>query len=58
MGLLRMVLGAVVVWFVWRMLDGMLGGRGRQQPDRPQPKRRKPDDTNLGEYVDYEEIED
>jgi hypothetical protein len=58
MGLLRMVLGAVVVWFVWRMLDGMLGGRRRQAGQGPQPKRRKPDDERLGEYVDYEEIED
>lgn len=58
MGLLRMILGAVVVWFVWRMLDGFLSGQRKQAPQSPRPKRRKPNDERVGEYVDYEEIND
>ena len=60
MGLLRMIFGAIVVWFVWRLLDGFLGG-GRKPHPREQPKegpRRKPDDAKIGEYVDFEEIKD
>ena len=55
-----MIFGAIVVWFVWRLLDGFLGG-GRKPHPREQPKegpRRKPDDAKIGEYVDFEEIKD
>lgn len=58
MGLLRMVLGAVVVWFVWRLLDRLLSG-GQTKQQRPTPRRpRRPDDERLGEYVDFEEVDD
>jgi flagellar biosynthesis/type III secretory pathway M-ring protein FliF/YscJ len=58
MGLLRYIVGAIVVWFVWRTLDRLLGGGRRQAQDAPRRKKQRPDDERLGEYVDYEEIED
>ena len=58
MGLLRYIVGAMVVWFVWRTLDRMFGG-GRRTPQNPQRrKKQRPDGDRLGEYVDYEEIDD
>ena len=61
MGLLRMVVGAAVVWVVWRLLDGMLAGTRRPQHPRPsEPSRRPktPNDEKLGEYVDFEEVQE
>ena len=57
MGLLRMVLGAAVVWVVWRLLDGMLAGTRSAPAERP-TQRQKPDESRVGEYVDFEELED
>lgn len=61
MGLLRMVVGAAVVWVVWRLLDGMLSG-SRRPPHGPQPgparRSKTPNDEKLGEYVDFEEVEE
>ena len=58
MGLLRYIVGAIVVWFVWRTLDRLLGGGRRAAKDPPRRKPQRPDDERLGEYVDYEEIDD
>jgi hypothetical protein len=61
MGLMRMIFGAILVWFVWRLLDGFIGGRKPHASPKnrtpPNPKSR-PDDSQVGEYVEYEEIED
>ena len=55
----------VMVWFVWRWLDQMVGGgRRTQRPsgDRrrpsPSPREARPDDSKEGEYVDFEEVKD
>ena len=58
MGLLRYIVGAIVVWFVWRALDRLLGGGRRTQQEVPRRRKQRPDDERLGEYVDYEEIDD
>ncbi len=58
MGLLRYIVGAIVVWFVWRALDRLLGGGRRGQQEVPRRRKQRPDDERLGEYVDYEEIDD
>lgn len=58
MGLLRYIVGAIVVWFVWRALDRLLGGGRRTQEEAPRRRKQRPDDERLGEYVDYEEIDD
>lgn len=63
-GLLRTLLTLVTVWFVFRWLDRVFGMRRRNPAGRsgpmssPRPsKSRKPDDNQVGEYVDYEEID-
>ena len=64
-GLLRTLFYIVMVWFVWRWLDRLVGGGQRtQHPSgnarRPNPSRRdaRPDDSKEGEYVDFEEVKD
>ena len=64
-GLLRTLFYIVMVWFVWRWLDRLVGGgRQTQRPSsdtrRPNPSSRKvrPDDSQEGEYVDFEEVKD
>lgn len=71
MGLLRFIFYAVVVWFVWRLLDGWVVRSRHRDADRD---RDRYDDRNrgggggrggngrmredkLGEYVDYEEVD-
>jgi hypothetical protein len=68
-GLFRTLLTIVFVWFVFRWLDRMFGGGRRQRQtgagrSNPTPRsaggrgrRSKPDDNRVGEYVDYEEID-
>ena len=64
-GLLRTLFYIVMVWFVWRWLDRLVGGgRRTQRPSsdtrRPNPGNRevRPDDSKEGEYVDFEEVKD
>ena len=69
-GLIRTLGTVIMVWFVFRWLDRMFGGRRRrtrntdanQKPganaggnsaQAPQPK-----DTKLGDYIDFEEVDD
>lgn len=64
-GLLRTLLTIVFVWFVFRWLDRLFGSGGRsrkskqggRRPSRNAGKSRKPDDNRVGEYIDYEEID-
>ena len=60
-GLLRTLLSIVLVWFVFRWLDRMFSGnRNRNRNGNGNRNRgggRKPDDNRVGEYVDYEEID-
>ena len=71
-GLFRTLVGLVVAWFVFRFLDRMFGGRrssrgsgagsragrgaGAQGGADGRSKAAK--DDHLGEYVDYEEVEE
>lgn len=64
-GLLRTLFYIVMVWFVWRWLDRMVGGgRRTQRPSgetrrpSPSPREARPDDSKEGEYVDFEEVKD
>ena len=64
-GLLRTLFYIVMVWFVWRWLDRMVGGgRRMQRPSgdtrrpSPSPREARPDDSKEGEYVDFEEVKD
>ncbi|PCJ82611.1 MAG: hypothetical protein COA49_00690 [Bacteroidetes bacterium] len=67
--MLKSIFYIVVVWFVWRWLDRVFGGRSRRgdafgsnvnQPNRQQtpPKNKIPNDDKIGDYVDFEEVED
>ena len=64
-GLFRTLFYIVMVWFVWRWLDKMVG-RGRRMRRNPNETRRHnpssrevvPDDSKEGEYVDFEEMKD
>jgi len=68
-GLIRTLATIVLVWFVFRWLDRMFGGRsrGRAQGQKHANKKhhagdanagaRKPKDDKIGDYVDFEEIE-
>ncbi len=66
-GLFRTLIGLVVAWFVFRFLDRLFGGSRRRGPGTPRgadPRSgagggTKPaKDDHLGEYVDYEEVEE
>lgn len=51
----------VGVWVIWRWLDRTFGGRSSSRFNPPPPKRRRErhaDDSNEGEYIDYEEVDD
>ena len=70
-GLFRTLVGLVVAWFVFRFLDRLFGGRRR--PSAPRgggasgrgagansgagPQKPAKDD-HLGEYVEFEEVDD
>lgn len=65
-GLFRTLVTIVLVWFVFRWLDRMFGARGRRSATS-EGRRSKPDgqsgkratkDEHLGDYVDFEEIDD
>ena len=70
-GLFRTLIGLVVAWFVFRFLDRLFGGRGRNSPRRKRPRwagswsgdsgtepSEKAKDDHLGEYVEFEEVAD
>lgn len=63
-GLLRTLVYIVGVWFVWRWLDRAFGGRrdaysgGSASGNSDSSARRRADDSQEGEYVDFEEVKD
>ena len=72
MGLLRLIATAALVWFVFRWLDRFFGGGSRGRNRRPGAGRQhpgrgtqsnssstsQPKDDGLGDYVEFEEIEE
>ncbi|MDB4694104.1 DUF4834 family protein [Flavobacteriales bacterium] len=69
-GLIRTLGTIIMVWFVFRWLDRMFGGRnrrsrnsgqsgnsGRTNPS-PRDESNQPKDTKLGDYIDFEEVDD
>jgi hypothetical protein len=67
--MLRSIFYIVLVWVVWRWLDRMFGNRRRKNSinrqgggSGPTPssnsKNKKPNDDRIGDYVDFEEVED
>ena len=72
-GLFRTLVGLVVAWVVFRFLDRMFGRRrsassqrtsgpgfnpSGARPTGASSKGSNPKDDDLGEYVDYEEVEE
>lgn len=72
-GLFRTLVGLVVAWFVFRFLDRLFGGRRRAPQGRSSSRsgasgastgssgsagQKAAKDDHLGEYVDFEEVED
>ena len=69
MGLLRLIATAALVWFVFRWLDRLFGGRRSATQNQADTKRRgprggsqhqtsQPKDDGLGDYVDFEEVDE
>ena len=66
--MLKSLLYIVVFWFVWRWLDRLFGRKGRQanprdsQQETPnqadQTSNKKPNDDRIGDYVEFEEVEE
>jgi len=65
----RSIFYIVLVWVVWRWLDRIFGNRRRKNSINrpgggfgPTPnsnlKSKKPNDDRIGDYVDFEEVED
>ena len=64
-GLFRTLVGLVVAWFVFRFLDRLFGGRrrprargGRALMLHPVRAQKPAKDDHLGEYVEFEEVDD
>ena len=69
MGLLRLIATAALVWFVFRWLDRLFGGprssgqkrtrsTSRGPGNAPRNQASQPKDDGLGDYVDFEEIDE
>lgn len=60
----RFIFYAVIAWLIFRWMDMMFGRRSnkntpppRNNPPRPQQKK-KPNSDKVGDYVDFEEVDD
>ena len=65
--MLRSIFYIVLVWLGWRWLDRMFGNRQRKNSvntpgsdsgPTTNSKRKKPNDERIGDYVDFEEVDD
>ena len=57
---LKSILYIILFWFIWRWLDRIFGSRRNSSATRPEShsKTKKPNDDSIGDYVDFEEVED
>tara|TARA_B110000438_G_C15159211_1_gene371016 strand:+ start:260 stop:451 length:192 start_codon:yes stop_codon:yes gene_type:complete len=63
--MLKSLFYIVVFWFVWRFLDRMFGRKDRpaswresKQSTPNQESNKKPNDDVIGDYVEFEEVEE
>ena len=67
--MLRSIFYIILVWIVWRWLDRVFGrlrrnnninreGAGSQTTPNANSKSKKPNDDRIGDYVDFEEVDD
>ena len=60
----RFIFYAVVAWLIFRWMDMIFGrkSRGNSMSPRNEPprtnKKKKPNSDNIGDYVDFEEVDD
>ena len=60
----RFIFYAVVAWLIFRWMDMIFGrkSRGNSMPpmnESPRPNKKKtPNSDNIGDYVDFEEVDD
>ena len=60
----KFIFYAVIVWLIFRWMDMLFGRRSKRNnpPPRnqaPQPKQhKKPNSDKVGDYVDFEEVDD
>jgi hypothetical protein len=53
MGLLRTILYAVIIYYIWKIVAGMIAGNRNSGSEKINNGDKKNDD---GDYTDYEEI--
>lgn len=63
--MLKSIFYIVVVWLVWRWLDRIFGRKERpinrrdSQQASPSPSsNKKPNDDRIGDYIEFEEVEE
>ena len=66
--MLKSLLYIVVLWVVWRWLDRLFGRKGwrsnRRESQQKTPNQssqastKKPNDDRIGDYVEFEEVEE
>jgi len=59
----RFIFYAVVAWLIFRWMDMIFGRRSRTNTppsnEQPRPKqKKKPNSDKVGDYVDFEEVDD
>ncbi|MBI49080.1 MAG: hypothetical protein CL850_02165 [Crocinitomicaceae bacterium] len=60
----RFIFYAVVAWLIFRWMDMIFGRKSRSNsmPHRSEPpnhnKKKNPNSDNIGDYVDFEEVDD
>ena len=62
--MLNFFLYAFIAWLFFRLLDYLFGNRSKkndsyQNPQTPKPNQnKKPNSDKVGDYVDFEEVDD
>ena len=60
----RFIFYAVVAWLIFRWMDMIFGRRSRTKTPPPrnnpfrQQQKKKPNSDKVGDYVDFEEVDD
>ena len=54
---------AIIAWVIFKWMDMLFGGRARRynqqnRPQQPTPTKKKPNSDNIGDYVDFEEVDE
>ena len=70
MGIVKLIFSLFVAWLIFRWLDFLFGGKPIHQQQHPpkqdfrrpgqsgSSKNKKPNSENIGDYIDFEEVDD